>query len=84
MLNFWFFKKKFCIKIFLFRPIFRINTDVVPARKSLPLKTFDFPQITTSQISNVKISNTSLNKPSIDTPSRDLSKLSLSLNVSQT
>lgn len=49
------------------RPIFRVNTDVIPARKIL------------SELPRLSLAN---NVSAATTPSRDLSKLSLSLNNS--
>ena len=65
----------------VFRPRFRVNTDVLPIRKSLPIQISDLPRLSSdlatfdSPLPPPKPTNTI-------TPSRDLSKLSLTLNVS--
>ncbi|CAF4575401.1 unnamed protein product [Rotaria sp. Silwood1] len=71
-------------------PIFRVNTDIIPVRRSLPVKIFDLPRLSPSKtqsklptsFSNVTSFDSSLRSSSVETPSRDLSKLSLSLNNS--
>ncbi|CAF1034924.1 unnamed protein product [Rotaria sordida] len=71
-------------------PIFRINTDIIPVRKSLPAKIFDFSRLSPSKtqsklptsFSNVNTFDLSSRGSSVESPSRDLSKLSLSLNNS--
>ncbi|CAF2872606.1 unnamed protein product [Rotaria sp. Silwood2] len=69
-------------------PIFRVNTDIIPVRKSLPVKIFDLPRLSPSKsqselltsVLNVKTLDSSSRNLAVETPSRDLSKLSLSLN----
>ncbi|CAF1218106.1 unnamed protein product [Rotaria magnacalcarata] len=72
-------------------PVFRVNTDVIPVRKSLAVKLLDLPCPPPSQVqlklpTNVSNTNTfDLSPPASTaiTPSRDLSKLSLSLDNSK-
>ncbi|CAF1138937.1 unnamed protein product [Adineta ricciae] len=62
-------------------PIFRINTDIAPIRKPVPIKLPDIPRLSL----NTNPSTSKSVKPSeatAITPIRDLSKLSLSLNNS--
>jgi hypothetical protein len=49
------------------RPIFRVNTNIIPTRKSLPIQIPELPRLSSSNSSAIP-------------PSHDLSKLSLSLN----
>ncbi|CAF0836994.1 unnamed protein product [Adineta steineri] len=64
-------------------PIFRLNTDIIPVRKSLPLTISNLPRLSLAiDQSNVNISHSSVKEATVTTPSRDLSKLSLNLNNS--
>lgn len=65
----------------IFRPRFRVNTDVLPIRKSLPIQISDLPRLSSSNLSDFDTFDSPAKPTNLITPSRDLSKLSLSLNV---
>ena len=65
----------------IFRPRFRVNTDVLPIRKSLPIQISDLPRLSSSNLSDFDAFDSPAKPTNLITPSRDLSKLSLSLNV---
>jgi hypothetical protein len=73
-----------------FRPIFRIDTDVVPQRKPLPVRLSHLPPLfsdtnrfdLSTSSSKMQTCYSPTKEPTVITPSRDLAKLSLSLHVS--